>query len=332
VLGPGLSTDLGERRLRRVGSGLLVVFLHDNVAQLGYLPWQLDLQNLRFTAFVCSLGLITARRFFTNQRELVIVEHEMNTAREIQSAILPERPPASSGLVVAVRYAPMRTVAGDFYDFVAVDDRGLGMLVADVSISRDPRFLPDVPGGEAARDALLGVLFAGVAGTIPDGIALVPVYDVIDQTGIDLQVTSGGWLWKLEAINRSGQGDRYAALTGGVEYTFANMAATGIDLGILTEYAFDERDERALTPLEDDIFVGARLAFNDVSNTQVLGGAAIDRESGASFLNVEASRRVGDRWTVDVEFRGFVNVPPDDLFLYGIRQDDYLQASWTWHW
>ena len=110
------------------------------------------------------------------------------------------------------------------------------------------------------------------------------------------------------------------------------MAATGIDLGILTEYAFDERDERALTPLEDDIFVGARLAFNDVSNTQVLGGAAIDRESGASFLNVEASRRVGDRWTVDVEFRGFVNVPPDDLFLYGIRQDDYLQASWTWHW
>ena len=61
MLGPGLSTDLGERRLRRVGSGLLVVFLHDNVAQLGYLPWQLDLQNLRFTAFVCSLGLITAR-------------------------------------------------------------------------------------------------------------------------------------------------------------------------------------------------------------------------------------------------------------------------------
>jgi len=138
VLGPGLSTDLGERRLRRVGSGLLVVFLHDNVAQLGYLPWQLDLQNLRFTAFVCSLGLITARRFFTNQRELVIVEHEMNTAREIQSAILPERPPASSGLVVAVRYAPMRTVAGDFYDFVAVDDRGLGMLVADVTGHRVP--------------------------------------------------------------------------------------------------------------------------------------------------------------------------------------------------
>ena len=185
---------------------------------------------------------------------------------------------------------------------------------------------------EAARRALLGVLLAGVAGTIPDGIALVPVYDVIDQTGIDLQITSGGWLWKLEAINRSGQGDRYAAMTGGVEYTFANMAATGIDLGVLTEYAFDERDERALTPLEDDVFVGARLAFNDVSSTQILGGAAIDRESGVSFINVEASRRVGDRWTVDVEFRGFVNVPPDDLFLYGIRKDDYLQASWTWHW
>ena len=69
-----------------------------------------------------------------------------------------------------------------------------------------------------------------------------------------------------------------------------------------------------------------------MSSTQVLGGAAIDRESDASFINVEPSRRVGDRWTVDLEFRGFVNVPPDDLFLYGIRKDDYLQTSWTWHW
>jgi len=98
------------------------------------------------------------------------------------------------------------------------------------------------------------------------------------------------------------------------------------------EYTFDERDALALTPLEDDVFVGARLALNDVQSTAILGGAAIDRESGASFINVEASRRVGDHSTLDLEFRGFVHVPVDDLFLYGIRQDDYLQATWTWHW
>ena len=198
--------------------------------------------------------------------------------------------------------------------------------------SRDPRFLPDVPGGDAAAEALLVSLLSGGGATIPDGLALVPVYDIIDQTGIDLQVTTGGWLWKLEAINRAGQGDRYAALTGGFEYTFGNLRASGIDLGILAEYAFDERDALALTPLEDDVFLGARLAVNDVQSTEILGGAAIDRESGATFVNVEASRRVGDHSTLDLEFRGFLDVPADDLFLYGIRQDDYIQATWTWHW
>jgi len=84
-----------------------------------------------------------------------------------------------------------------------------------------------------------------------------------------------------------------------------------------------------LTPLEDDIFVGARLAFNDVQSSEILAGSAFDRTSGASFLLVEASRRFGERSTLDVRIRGFVGVPPDDLFLYGIRNDDYMQASWT---
>ena len=85
----------------------------------------------------------------------------------------------------------------------------------------------------------------------------------------------------------------------------------------------------ALTPLEDDVFAGARLAFNDVQSTEVLAGASIDRESGSSFVLVEANRRFGDRWTLDVTMRGFVGVPADDVFVYGIRNDDYVQASWT---
>ena len=175
--------------------------------------------------------------------------------------------------------------------------------------SRDPRFL--------VRDDL--------------GQVLVPVYDEIDQTGLDLQLTQGGWLWKLEAINRAGQGPRFAAFTGGFEYTFANVRGKGLDLGVLAEYSFDERGRAALTPLEDDVFVGARLAFNDVQSTEVLAGAAVDRTSGASFVNIEASRRFGDRWTLDLRVRAFIAVPPDDLFLFGVRKDDYVQASWAFH-
>ena len=189
--------------------------------------------------------------------------------------------------------------------------------------SRDPRFFV---GGQPV---VLGDLADAPFPTDGPLLSIVPVYDEIDQTGLDVQLTTGSWLLKLEAINRWGQGPRYAAVTGGFEYTLGNVRSTGLDLGLLAEYSYDERGQEALTPLEDDIFVGARLAFNDVQSTEVLAGSAFDRSSGASFLLVEASRRFGDRSTLDVRVRGFVGVPPDDLFLYGIRNDDYVQASWT---
>jgi serine phosphatase RsbU (regulator of sigma subunit) len=37
------------------------------------------------------------------------------------------------GLDIAARYVPMTAVAGDFYDFIKVDEKRLGVLVADVS-------------------------------------------------------------------------------------------------------------------------------------------------------------------------------------------------------
>lgn len=190
--------------------------------------------------------------------------------------------------------------------------------------TRDPRFfVRDQP--IVLRDFAL-VPFP--ASDVPQP-SIVPAYERIDQAGVDVQVTTGGWLFKLETINRWGQGPRFAAATSGFEYTLGNLRSAGLDLGLLAEYSYDERGAEALTPLEDDIFVGARLAFNDVQSSEILAGSAFDRTSGASFLLVEASRRFGERSTLDVRIRGFVGVPPDDLFLYGIRNDDYMQASWT---
>jgi serine phosphatase RsbU (regulator of sigma subunit) len=41
--------------------------------------------------------------------------------------------PQIDGLDIAARYVPMTSVAGDFYDFVVVDNKHLGILIADVS-------------------------------------------------------------------------------------------------------------------------------------------------------------------------------------------------------
>ena len=57
----------------------------------------------------------------------------MEIARRIQTSILPEAMPQLDGLRVAAKYVPMSQVAGDFYDFLVVDERHVGFLIADVS-------------------------------------------------------------------------------------------------------------------------------------------------------------------------------------------------------
>lgn len=154
---------------------------------------------------------------------------------------------------------------------------------------------------------------------------LIPVYDQMDQASLELQWTVEAWLWKLEAIARWGHGERFNAVVSGFEYTFFNLFGTTLDLGVLGEYLYDGRSAAAPgTPFENDVFIGARLAFNDVGDASILAGAIVDDQSGAALVNVEASRRFGDRWTIEMEVRAFLNVPSTDP-LYSTRRDDYVQ-------
>jgi hypothetical protein len=98
--------------------------------------------------------------------------------------------------------------------------------------------------------------------------ALIPFYQQINQTGGDLQLVAGQWLWKLEAIYRRGQGKGFFSTTGGFEYTFVGVAGTAADVGIIGEFAYDERESMATTPFEKDIMAGLRLALNDAAGTE----------------------------------------------------------------
>jgi phosphoserine phosphatase RsbU/P len=66
-------------------------------------------------------------------RQLVEINLELEMARQIQLSILPRDTPKIRGLDIVARYLPMTSVAGDFYDFIIVDDKRVGILVADVS-------------------------------------------------------------------------------------------------------------------------------------------------------------------------------------------------------
>ncbi len=159
---------------------------------------------------------------------------------------------------------------------------------------------------------------------------LAPFYDIINQTSIDLQATKGNMLWKLEALHRSGQGDTFNAVAGGFEYTFVGIFDSAIDLGVLGEYHYDDRGEDAFTFFEDDIATGMRLAFNDAQSSEALVGLLWDRDSGGKFLNIEASRRIGSDWLLEMQGRFLFDTSPSDP-AFALSRDDHLELFLTYN-
>lgn len=160
---------------------------------------------------------------------------------------------------------------------------------------------------------------------------LLPFYEMINQTGLDLQVTKDSWLWKLESIFRISNSNDYFATIAGFEYTFFDVYDSGLDIGVLGEYLYDSRGQNnRQTSFEDDFLIATRIAFNDVQDFTILAGIIIDRTTGAKFYNLEASRRLGDSWKVELEARFFTNLSKTDpAFL--IRDDDHLRIELSYH-
>ncbi|MCW5516822.1 hypothetical protein [Muriicola sp. Z0-33] len=152
-------------------------------------------------------------------------------------------------------------------------------------------------------------------------------YPVINQTGLELQVTHDAFLWKLESIYRSAEAQDFLAFAAGVEYTFSNIDGNGLDIGVLGEYLYDERDELALTALQNDLFIASRIAFNDIQDTSILFGGIKDLESNSTIFSLEASRRFGSSWTAEIEARIFNDIAPSELILSNFRDDSFLRIA-----
>ena len=159
---------------------------------------------------------------------------------------------------------------------------------------------------------------------------LDPYYELIQQAGLDVQATLGAWLWKLEAIRRKSDRESYSALTGGLEYTFYGVMESAADIGLVVEYLYDDRGDKASTPFQDDLLVALRFTLNDEASSEALIGVIDDRDSDARTLSLEASRRFGNNWKLTVEGRWFDNIPVTDP-LYSFRNDDVILVEMAYY-
>ena len=168
--------------------------------------------------------------------------------------------------------------------------------------NRDPFYIPSIDKGKAI---------------------FIPYYDQIKQLAVDLQVTQEDWLWKLEALHREDHQGQFSALTGGFEYTFVGVMESVIDVGVLSEYSWDERGDPILSQFQNDIMLGVRLGFNDAQSSELLAGFVQDLDySHLNSFQIEASRRLGDDWKFSVDLRLFSN---HELNVLG--NDDHLQLT-----
>ena len=130
---------------------------------------------------------------------------------------------------------------------------------------------------------------------------LQPYYQQATQLGVDIQATIDSWLVKLESIAKFTDTDDFIAVQGGVEYSFYGVGGSLADLGVLVEYGWDERGKSATSISQNDLYLGARLAFNNTNDTAILFGGSIDNDYQTKTYFLEASQRLNDYLSIAVD-------------------------------
>ncbi len=195
----------------------------------------------------------------------------------------------------------------------------IGLSLFD-GTSRDPLLLP-VP-----------------ADSVPTSLA--PHYEQIRQFGLDAQLTTGPWLFKLEAIRRTGaetlkfegeglkrEEEDYNALVVGGEYTISGVMDSYADLTMFVEWLHDGRDRWTPHPYENDIFAAARLALNDEHDTEFVLSSLSSVDTSTRVLGAEFRRRLSDSWSLHAEASAYLEVDEKDIPVNPVRRDSFIAVN-----
>ncbi|HEX7733697.1 MAG TPA: PP2C family protein-serine/threonine phosphatase [Ktedonobacteraceae bacterium] len=179
-------------------------------------------------------------------RERERIEQELRTAQAIQKAFLPKETPALSGWHLMPYYQPAREVGGDFYDFIALEDGLLGLVIGDVTGKGVPAalvmatVLTMLRGAARASSSpaeVLELVNDLLAAEIPAGVFVTCFYALLDPRDGSLRYANAGH----EAPYR--QRENHAS----------ELWATGMPLGMLPGSRYEEF-EATLAPGESLLF------------------------------------------------------------------------------
>jgi serine phosphatase RsbU (regulator of sigma subunit)/anti-sigma regulatory factor (Ser/Thr protein kinase) len=237
------------------------------------------------------------------------IEQEMRLATLIQQQFLPRRLPDLPDWQVAAYYGPARAVGGDFYDFIALPDGRIGVVVGDVTDKGVPAALVmarthSILRGEAPRlvspSKVLERANELLVDEMPERMFVTCLYAVIDPKAGHI------------VFANAGHNLPYVRTADGV----IELRATGMPLGLLPGMPYEEV-EATIAPGQDLLLYsdglveahdtqGAMYGFPRLR--EVMRGA----DSGSELL---------DRLLEDLrDFTGHAWEQEDDITLVTLRR------------
>ncbi len=107
-----------------------------NRGAFDFITKPIDFTDLEITLAKTTNHIDTLKQALSAREQLYAIHQELNIARRIQQAIIPQVFPPFPGrkdFDVFASMTPAKEVGGDFYDFFLIDDRHFGFVVGDVS-------------------------------------------------------------------------------------------------------------------------------------------------------------------------------------------------------
>ncbi len=161
------------------------------------------------------------------------MEHELQVATLIQQTLLPHELPQIPGWKFGGFYQPASAVGGDFYDFIALPDDRLGIVIGDATDKGVPASLVMATTRSLIRTTavqvfspaqVLNLVNDHLKPDIPENMFVTCLYAVLDSHTGQLLMANAGH--NPPYLYRDG--------------TATSIKATGMPLGILLDINYDE--------------------------------------------------------------------------------------------
>ncbi len=224
-----------------------VPFEHGIVHALGSTLSASEVGFVKHFTTALSLGYVRFRDFQCLEERARQLEQELETARDLQMALMPTDSPAIEGLQIAARCIPATQVGGDFFQYFHTDDR-LSISIADVT-------------GHAMEAAIPVVMFEGVLSSqMRIGPDLESLFTALNDVMADRLTGRTHVCFSMAQIDINTRAVRFANAGCPYPYHYNAISETVTELEA-NAYPFGVRAGTTYQAVEAQLEPGDRLVF-----------------------------------------------------------------------